>query len=112
LEVLESEDEALLESIVGPSFLARAWEVFDADQTPIAIIRGGLVLDVMGGLRARQVPLVEPRRQAFITTAREELAWFRTVQEGVELIFLPVVQDDPYAKMSLLAGAIVAGLVP
>ncbi len=105
-EVLETEDESLLLSLVSPWGLFRPWEVFDAEDRLICTIHAGSIYDSAGQARARQIALADPLRQSFVTNAGEELAWFRPVHKGVELVFLPLVQDDPYAKMSLLAATL------
>jgi hypothetical protein len=108
-EVLETDDESLLISLLGPWGLFRQWEIIDAEDRLVCTISSGQIIDSAGHLRARRASFTEPLRQGFVTIGNEELAWCRRVQGGIELVFLPVIQDDPYIKMSLLAAALVAG---
>jgi hypothetical protein len=107
-DVLESEDESLLLTLLGPWGMLRPWEVFDAEDRLVCTIHGGLLFDSGGVLRARHSALADPPRQSFLSTRGEELAWFRPAENGVELMFLPPVQDDPYSRMSLLGATLAA----
>jgi hypothetical protein len=107
-EVLETEDESLLASLHGPWALVKPWEVFDAEERLVCSIQAGSIFDSAGVARVRQLKTAHPVRQSFFSSADEELAWFRPMAEGLELVFLPVVHDDPYAKMSLLAATLAA----
>lgn len=112
-DVLETEDESLLLSVVCPWGWVQPWEVYDAEDRLVCSIHKGEIFDSSGQLRARLVRYSqtefeheETGKQQFISADKVELAWLQTVPDGIELIYTDIVRDDPFAKMALLGAAL------
>ncbi len=106
LEIRETEDESLLCTVAAPRLLVRAWTVQDADGQLVGTLRGNLVLDRFG----RAVALVDRTADVghrFVGVQNHELAVLGPAEEGSRLAFAAPVTGDPFAKMLLLAAALV-----
>jgi hypothetical protein len=107
LEVRETEDASLLLMLQGPRWFLGGWEVFDAEEHRVGSLRGSAVRDRLGRPLATVVPSAGGGPLRFVTPSGYEpssLAWTRT---GARLTFAPDLGGDPFAKMLLLAAALV-----
>jgi len=102
LDIYEAQDESLLSTVLAPWWLQRAWEVYDAEERRVAIVRGPEVLDGFGRPLALLHQEEKGRVTKFLTTEGVELGeWIVTGEEAL-LQFAPAVVSQPFAKMALL----------
>lgn len=100
IEVLETEDDSLVFTLCRGWSLAPGWWVDDADGRRV-------------GRLSRQARRLEDAHTlatlhdtAFRSPAGRELATLETVARGVRITFRPIVADQPFVKMLLLAAAV------
>jgi hypothetical protein len=107
LDVYETEDASLLLRLAGPRWFAGGWEVFDAEEHRVGSLRGSSVRDRLGRPLARVV--ASPGRDAlrFVTPSGYEPSALVRSAAGGRLTFAPDLVGDPFAKMLLLAAALV-----
>jgi hypothetical protein len=104
LEVHEHEDEPLLFTVRRCwSFAARSL-VWDADDMPVGVLDGTQLLDRLG--RLFSVRQREGDRVVFRTTTGCTVAEASPMAETVRLSFHSVVENQPFAKMLLLAAVL------
>src|SRR5712691_10151401 len=105
--VHEAEDEPLLFTVHRLWGWRSTLEVRDADGLRVGTIRPGFVRDRHGNGLARLVP--EANGSQFLGAGGEELGTLRQETDGVLVSFAPVLDNNPFAKMLLLAAALTVG---
>lgn len=108
LAVHEAEDEPLLFTVQRPWGLLRRWEVRDADEHRVGTFRDWVVLDRYDRRLAR-IERAGPAALRFRGPEGNELASLARGAEGMELAFAAELEGEPFAKMLLLAPALVLG---
>lgn len=112
LEVLETEDAALLCSSVRSWGLLQLWDVYDAEDRRVGSIYPPSLLDGEG-LRCGYTRLDDEQSGAVISPTGSLLAEFAVAAEGVlRLRFAPDLRPDPFLRMLLLADALSLQLPP
>ncbi len=105
LEVVETEDAALLMTVVRPWGLGRLWDLYDAEERRVGTIAYPVLLDGEGGRRAyvdRQAPTVG----RILGPASQPLAEFtRRPDEVTQLRFAADLEANPFLRM-LLVGCV------
>jgi hypothetical protein len=104
LEVHEQEDEPLLFTVRRGWRLAARRLVCDADGQLVGEFDGARLLDRLG--RLFTVRRREGARVVFRTTAGCPLAEAEPVEETMRLSFHAAVENEPFAKMLLLAAVL------
>jgi hypothetical protein len=104
LEVREHEDEPLLFTVRRCWSFAARYLVCDADDQPVGVLDQGQLLDRLG--RLFTVRRREGERVVFRTTSGCPLAEAEAVEETVRLSFHADVENQPFAKMLLLAAVL------
>jgi hypothetical protein len=106
LEVHEADDEPLVFTVRQHWFLRSKWDVFDADGNQVGSIHGRLLGGRFGQVLALCEIASDGATVVFRTYQRRDLATL--VQAGADrrLTFAEEVQDDPFAKMVLLAATL------
>jgi hypothetical protein len=105
LEVCESGDEPLLFTVRHPWSLIRRWEVRDADDRGIGVIRGPWLIDGAGQLLAVRKRGAGTDRSCYQDHAGE-LALELRYAEGTHVTFATRVRDLPFTKMMVLAAVL------
>lgn len=102
LQVCETEDESLLCTVRRGWGPLAGWQVYDAEEHRVALVRRWLVVDGLG----RRLALVEPSpgemTGRFASPDHQELAAFSVKEGHVALTFGPLLEHDPLTKMALL----------
>jgi hypothetical protein len=107
LEVFETEDASLLMTVAAPRRLGRDWEVRDAEGHPAGVLRGDVVLDRSGRALAAAEPDPAGAGRRFVTPLGSVLTTLTPAGDGMLLTFAPGLEGDPFARMVLLAAALV-----
>lgn len=104
-EILETEDDSLLMTVVCPRWLGRVWEVFDADDNLVCTLTRKEIYDSWGYHRAT----LTVTGDQFVVRRRDQEVMGRISLEsnGVSIHFTTAIADDPYSKMAVLAAALV-----
>ncbi len=105
LEVHEQEDEPLLFTVSRCWSIAARHLVCDADDVPVGVLDRARLLDRFGHLFA--VRRREGDRDVFRTTTGCPVAEAEPVDETVRLSFHAAVENEPFAKMLLLAAVLI-----
>jgi hypothetical protein len=106
LEVYETEDASLLLILRGPPLWSRSWEVLDADERHVGMIRGGALWDRYQDFLAQVELGPDGAAARFVSPAGLELASYRAGSDGVLLQFNPALEGDPFAKMIVLGATL------
>jgi hypothetical protein len=104
LEVREHEDEPLLFTVRRCWSFAARYLVCDAEDSPVGVLDRSFLLDRLG--RLFTVRQREGERVVFRTTSGCPVAEAESVAETVRLSFHAVVENQPFAKMLLLAAVL------
>jgi hypothetical protein len=111
LEVLETDDAALLMTLVRSWGLTRWWDVYDAEERRIGTIAPPVLLDSEGGRRAyldradrHNGRLLSPEPRILADYARQS-------DEAILLRFSPDLDANPFLRM-LLLGCVLIDEVP
>jgi hypothetical protein len=107
VEVHESEDASLLLTLHGPGWLLGGWEVLDADDHRVGRLRGSAVLDCLGRPLARVSSEPGGNTLRFLTSSGCASSILAPSSAGAQLTFAQDLMGDPFAKMLLLAAALV-----
>jgi hypothetical protein len=107
LEIHESEDESLLFTLYRPWLHLRAWEVIDAEDHLVGGMRKNRVLDRFGRVLAVAASLPEKGSFQLRSADGLELAELLTTERAACLHFALDLAGNPFAKMLLLACALV-----
>jgi hypothetical protein len=108
LEVLETEDEAQLMTVVRTWGLFRLWDLYDAEDNRIGSIYPPVLLDREGLRRG----YLELPRNKILGVSGATLADFDVDGQRLELRFAAGLDDDPYLRMLLLGGVLTLQLPP
>jgi hypothetical protein len=106
LEVREAGDEPLLSTVHRFWNLGHLWEVRDADGRRVATVRRGRIEDRLGRTLAVRERAADGSAVWRRSPAGGVLAAATRGLEGLRLDFTDAVADDPFAKMALLAAAL------
>jgi hypothetical protein len=107
LEVVETEDESLLFTLHRLWGWGGAWwELRDADGRCVGTVSRGEIRDPLGRLVATVVPESSGPSRRLLARDGPELAAVTGAAEGRRVQFASVVDDNPFAKMLLLAVAL------
>jgi hypothetical protein len=105
LKVYEHEDEPLLFSVHRLWTWPRAWEIRDADETPVGRIQKGLIISWRS-----PIPEVYTSTQGngllFLSSLGNQLGSLAKEREGCTLTFNEGLREDPFTKMLLLGAAL------
>jgi hypothetical protein len=104
LEVREHEDEPLLFTVRRCWSFAARHLVCDADDQPVGVLDHAQLLDRLG--RLFTVRHCEGERVVFRTTSGCPVAEAEAVDQTVRLSFHAEVENQPFAKMLLLAAVL------
>jgi hypothetical protein len=106
LQVFETEDASLLMTLYRPWALRRTWEVRDAEERHVGFIyRNGLWDSAGARLAGTQWAAVNGAGR-FLSPTGSELAAFEPGQDGIRLVFHPVLEGKPFARMTVLAAVL------
>ncbi len=109
LEVVETEDESLLLTVHRLWSWGSAWEVHDADERAVGIVAGSSIRDALGRCLALGHRSVGDSAWHIVSPEGPELAAVAPVADGCVLSFAPLIDDNPFLKMLLLALVLVPG---
>ncbi|MBL8796146.1 MAG: hypothetical protein JNM56_19750 [Planctomycetia bacterium] len=101
LEVVEGADESLLFTLT-PGW-GQGWLVDDAEGQRVGSVRAQLARDGGGERLARFEPSTDGQSGRWLAVDGQELAATRRDGQTVEVSFAPIIQDQPFVKMLLLA---------
>jgi hypothetical protein len=107
LEVLETDDESLLCTLRRGWPPWPVWEVMDADGRFIGSLRRGVVFDPTGGRFAVLQTQANGTPAKFLDHQGQEVGTLAGTAHGLQLTFAESLQENPFAKMILLAAALV-----
>lgn len=112
LEVLETEDAALLCTVVRSWGLLRLWDVYDAEERRVGSLYPPSLLDGEG-FRCGRTRLADSRCGDVLSPSGGRLAEFVIDAAGaLRLRFAPEPRPDPFLRMLLLADALTLQLPP
>jgi hypothetical protein len=105
-EVLETEDGALLLTLVRSWGLVRAWEVYDADDHRVGTLAPPVLLDG-DGLRRGHAESDDPARGRLVGPTGRLLADYAlTEADALSFGFAADLEPDPFLRMLLLSAAL------
>jgi hypothetical protein len=111
LEVLETEDAALLMTLVRSWGLSRSWDVYDAEERRIGAIASPVLLDCEGGRRA-YLDRADRHHGRLLSPESRVLADYARPSEAARLVrFAPDLEPNPFLRM-LLLGCVLIDEVP
>jgi hypothetical protein len=106
LEVLETEDAALLMTLVRSWGLSRAWDVYDAEERRVGAIALPILLDSEGGRRA-YVDRSDRHSGRILSPAARVMADFTRQPDDATLIqFAADLEPNPFLRMLLLGSVL------
>jgi hypothetical protein len=107
LEVLETEDAALLMTLVRPWGLSRLWDVCDAEERHVGTVYPPVLMDSEGGRRA-YVDATDPTHGKVLDPTARVLAEYERMPERVTLLrFAADLEANPFLRMLIVGGVIV-----
>jgi hypothetical protein len=112
MEVLETEDAALLMMLVRPWGVARFWDVYDAEERRVGTIAGRMLLDTEGGRRAFLDPAERGACRILDPSARLLGEWVRQADGLTRLRFAGDAAPNPFLRMLLLGYALTRQVPP
>jgi hypothetical protein len=112
LEVLETEDAALLMTLVRPWGLSRQWDVYDAEERRVGTVHPPALLDSDGGRRGYLDRHSETRGKIVETGSRPLADYERRSDEVTLLQFAPDLEANPFLRMLVLACVVVQEPAP
>jgi|SRR5215831_1731752 len=104
LNVFEAEDEPLILIVRRTWAISPKWEICDADEHRIALVRRGSISDPSGDDWAS---IDSIGHEILIQSSGRELARVRKAADNVCLAFSPEIQSNPLTKMSVLGAVLV-----
>jgi hypothetical protein len=110
LEVYESPDNSLVFAVRRGWGWPGAWHLMDADERHVGTLRGQTMLDGFGHLLAVIETPDAKGRGRFLAIQGRELGEFAVQADGTRVTFAPAVEGNPFARMLLLAAALVRDL--
>ena len=103
LEVVESEDSALLMTLIKPWVWSRGWEIDDAEERRVGTITGPLLLDAEGGQRGL-VDDTGPARGRILGPEGHTLAEYERCPDQATLLqFAEDLEANPFLRMLLVS---------
>ncbi len=106
--VLETEDEALLCSLHSTWGVFRSWDILDAEDRLVCTYSGDYLFDSKGNVGVALEKVGVPGGWTFLGKGGTKLGSVNRTPLGTELVFTPLVRNDPYAKMGLLGATLAA----
>jgi hypothetical protein len=107
LEVLETDDAALLMTLIQLWGLSRHWDVRDAEERRVGTFYPPVLLDSEGGRRA-YVESVDPMQGKVLSPSACVLAEYeRMPNQTTVLRFAADLEANPFLRMLIVAGVIV-----
>jgi hypothetical protein len=100
----EIEDESLLVTLYPRRFRSCSWDVYDAEERPLGVVRKKVVLSRFGQILASLETMAGNR--CFRSPQGTEFGWLVSEKGGDQLTFAQEVADEPFVKMLLLASAL------
>jgi hypothetical protein len=110
LEFLETEDEALLMSLVRSWGFLRLWDLYDAEENRVGSIYPPVLLDAAGQRRG-YLRLDNADRGEILDVGGKRLADFEGTQK-LRISFAAGLEANPFLRMLLLAAVLTAQPVP
>lgn len=107
LEVVETEDESLVFTVRRFWGWTRHWEVFDADDHCLGSVSRAGVYDRLGRSLARLDQPAGSRGWRLLSPEGPELASAEDAGDGCVFAFTSFVEENPFARMLLLAVVLV-----
>lgn len=108
LEIVESEDESLLCTLRRSWRLLPSWDVLDADGRFVGSTRWGILYDPLGRRFAEFLPPVGDHVGSFLDPSGQHVGSLIRKDGALQLAFGPAIQEEPFAKMMVLAAALLA----
>jgi hypothetical protein len=106
LDVLETEDEALLLTLVRSWGLLRLWDLYDAEENRIGSIYPPVLLD-RDGVRRGYIQVASSHQAEVIGVDAARLADMDIdATQGLRLRFAPELEANPFLRMLLLGSAL------
>ncbi len=108
VEVFETEDQSLLCTLRGPWGPASSWQVRDAEGRSVGTVHRSALLDPFG----RCLAVIEPAAEGgarFRSPNGRPRGMLEVAPEGARLTFADELDGDPFARMLLLAAALING---
>jgi hypothetical protein len=111
IDVLETEDAALLMTVVRSWGFARTWDLYDAEERRVGAIAAPVLIDSEGGRRAYLDG--HPDRGTFLSPLSRLLAEYEVRSgDGTRLRFAADLEPNPFLRMLLLAGVLTQEVPP
>lgn len=108
VDIFETEDESHVFSI-AQRLISSAFEVTDSENRSVGLVRKGTVQDAHGQL-VGVLKLPDHHGQGQVAAAQgQELAVLAHLEDGLDLTFSELLDGNPFARMLVLAGLIMAG---
>jgi len=104
LNVFEAEDEPLILIVRRTWAISPKWEICDADEHRIALVRRGSISDPSDDFWA-SIDMDE--HEILIRGSGREFARARKSADDAQLVFAPEIQSNPLTKMSVLGAVLV-----
>lgn len=108
IDVFEGEDDSLLLTMQRAWGVRPGWEVLDADGRHVGFVHNSYTLDPYGRPLALLVSGDERSQRSFVTADGRDLATLGTNGDSVLLSFASTYPENPFARMLLLAAALLA----
>jgi hypothetical protein len=106
LEVLETEDDSLLFTLVRPWGLLRIWDVYDADDTRVGSFYPPVLLDAEGQRRG-YLQAEHGRQGAILGVAGQRLADFEIdTSQSLVVNFAANLDANPFLRMLILGSVL------
>jgi hypothetical protein len=102
LEVVETDDDALLMTLVRPWGLSRIWDLYDADERRVGTVADPILLDSDGGRRAWIDHDHRASGRILGPTAATLAEFTRQPNEVTVLQFASDLDPNPFLRMLLL----------
>jgi hypothetical protein len=111
LEVLETDDAALLMTLVRSWRMSRLWDVYDAEDQRVGSIAGPVLLDSEGGRRGYFERHARDHGRVVDPAAQVLAEYTRDPEHGVQIRFADR-EMNPFLRMLLLACALAQDASP
>lgn len=107
LDVLETEDAALLMTLIRPWGLTRLWNVWDAEDRRVGTIYPPVLLDGEGGRRGC-IDATDPAHGKILHPSARVLAEYEHLADGGTVLrFAADLEPNPFLRMLVVGGVIV-----
>lgn len=112
MEVLETEDAALLMTLVRSWGLTRFWDIYDAEERRIGTIAPPVLLDSEGGRRAYLDRADRDHGRMLNSASRVLAEYARQGVAATAVRFAPELEPNPFLRMLLLGCVLVEEVPP